>query len=105
MEPRQSDPVELMWRMAKIAGSVDTLVRLIETVIQARPTLRFHGTAGKELAVRDLAGLARSIQAASSVPQGRAIEDADVRDLERRYASVEAEVKLILAQLAAGNKS
>lgn len=58
--------------------------------------------AGKDLAIRDLAGLARSIQAASAVPQGRPIEDTDVRDLERRYSSVEADVTAMIGRLATG---
>ncbi len=55
--------------MAKLAGGIDATVRFIEAVIQAQPSLKFQTVAGKELTVRDLAGLARSIQAATSVPQ------------------------------------
>jgi hypothetical protein len=89
-----------MWRMAKLAGGIDTTVRFIETVIRAQPGFKFQSTAGKELAVRDLAGLARSIQAASSVPQERALDEGEVRNLERRLAEVEADAKAMLVQLA-----
>jgi hypothetical protein len=61
---------ETMWRMAKAAGGIDTTVRIIETVIETLPTFKFRNTAGKEMPIRDLAGLARSVQAATSVPQG-----------------------------------
>jgi len=61
---------ETMWRMAKVAGGIDTIVRLIETVIETQPTFKFRNTAGKEMPIRELAGLARSVQAATSVPQG-----------------------------------
>ena len=86
--------------MAKFAGGIDAVVRMIEAVIQAQPMLKFQTTAGKEQAVRDLAGLARSLQAASSVPQGRAIEEDDLRDLERRFRIVEADAKTMIVQLA-----
>ena len=55
---------ETMWRIAKLAGGIDTTVRLIETVIETVPTLKFRNTVGKEIPIRDLAGLARSVQAA-----------------------------------------
>ena len=86
--------------MAKLAGGIDAVVRLIEAVIQAQPALRFQTSAGKELAVRDLAGLGRSLQAASSVPQGRAIDEDDLRDLERRFRAIEADAKSVIGQLA-----
>ena len=89
-----------MWRMAKIAGAIDTTVRLIETVIQAVPSFKFQSESGKEIAVRDLAGLARSIQAATSVPQGIPIDESDVASLEKRFTAVEADVKSMLTQLA-----
>lgn len=100
MEQRQADPVELMWRIAKLAGGIDATVRFIETVIQAQPMLKFQSVGGKELVVRDLAGLARSIQAASSVAQGRAIEQGVLVDLEGRFAAIEADAKAMIAQLA-----
>lgn len=86
--------------MAKLAGGIDATVRFIEAVIQAQPAFRFQSAGGKELSVRDLAALARSIQAASSVPQGRAIEESDLRSLEQRLAAVEADAKAMVAQLA-----
>jgi hypothetical protein len=89
-----------MWRMGKIAGAIDTTVRLIETVIQTLPSFKFQTAAGKELPVRDLAGLARSIQAATSVPQGAPLSESDVKSLEKRLAVVEADVKAMLAHLA-----
>jgi hypothetical protein len=89
--------------MAKLAGGIDATVRWIEAVIQAQPTLKFQSAAGKELGVRDLAGLARSIQAASSIPQGRAIEPDALRDLEKRFGAIETDVKAMIAQLARAN--
>jgi hypothetical protein len=86
--------------MAKLAGGIDATVRCIEAVIQAQPTFKFQSVAGKELAVRDLAGIARSIQAASSVPQGRAIEQAGLQDLEKRFRAIEADVRAMIAYLA-----
>ena len=65
----EQNEFELIWRMAKVAGAIDTTVRLLETVIHTRPTFTFHTTAGKEMPIRDLAGLARSVQAATSVRQ------------------------------------
>ncbi len=62
--------------MAKLAGGIDSTVAFIEAVIQVQPMLKFQRTGGKETTVRDLAGLARSIQAASSVSLGRSIEEA-----------------------------
>jgi hypothetical protein len=61
---------ETMWRMAKLADGIDTTVRLIETVIETLPTLKFRSTAWKEIPIRELAGLARSAQAGTSVPRG-----------------------------------
>jgi hypothetical protein len=89
-----------MWRMAKIAGAIDTTVSWLETIIQTVPMFKFQSAAGKEVAIRDLAGLARSIQAATSVPQGVRIDGGDVQSLEKRYAVVEADAKAMLAQLA-----
>ena len=86
--------------MAKLAGGIDTTVRFIEAVIQAQPMLKFRSVAGKELAIRDLAGLARSIQAASSVPQGGAIDRGGLQDLERRLGAIEADIKAMIAELA-----
>ena len=86
--------------MAKLAGGIDTTVRFIEAVIQSQPTLKFQSVAGKELSVRDLAGLARSIQAATSVPQGRAIEQVDLLDLEKRFGAIEADTKALITRLA-----
>jgi predicted trehalose synthase len=90
----------MMWRMGKIAGAIDTIVRLVETIIQILPSFKFQTAAGKELPVRDLAGLARSIQAATSVRQGAPLYESDVKSLEKRFAVVEADVKAMLAQLA-----
>jgi hypothetical protein len=90
--------------MAKLAGGIDATVRFIEAVIQTQPTLKFQSVAGKELAVRDLAGLARSIQAASSVPEGRAMEQSDLQDLEKRFAAIEADAKTMIAQLASATR-
>ena len=89
-----------MWRMAKVAGGIDTTVRLIETVIEVLPSFKFRNTAGKEMPVRDLAGLARSVQAATSVPQGASFDQRDVQFIEGKYVAVQAEMKAMLAQLA-----
>lgn len=89
-----------MWRMAKVAGGVDTTVRLIETVIETLPTFRFRNCAGKEMPIRDLAGLARSVQAATSVPQGASFDPRDVRFVEDKFLAVQAEMNAMLAQLA-----
>jgi hypothetical protein len=86
--------------MGKIVGAVDLTVRLVETVIQASPAFKFQSASGKELSVRDLAGLARSIQAATSVPQGLEIHESDLKSLEARFAVVEAGTKAMLIQLA-----
>jgi hypothetical protein len=45
---------ETMWRMAKLACGIDTTVRLIETVIEMVPTLKFRNTVGKEIPIREL---------------------------------------------------
>src|ERR1700688_2329436 len=91
---------ETMWRMAKLAGGIDTTVRLIETVIETVPTLKFRNTSGKEIPIRDLAGLARSVQAATSVPQGASLDERDVNFIEGKFRAVQAEMGAMLAQLA-----
>ena len=90
----------MMWRMGKVAGAIDTIVKLIESIIPAAPNFTFKSAAGKELLIRDLAGLARSIQAATSIPQDRRIDESDVVSLEKRFAGIEADVRAMLAQLA-----
>jgi hypothetical protein len=91
---------ETMWRMAKLAGGIDTTVRLIETVIAMAPTLKFRNTAGKGMPIRDLAGLARSVQAGTSVPQGASFDLRDVEFLEKKFAAIQADMNAMLAQLA-----
>jgi len=93
---------ETMWRMAKLAGGIDTTVRLIETVIEKAPTLKFRSTAGKEMPIRDLAGLARSVQAATSVPQGATFDQRDVQFLEDKFAGIQADMNAVVVQLARG---
>ena len=85
--------------MGKVVGAVDLTVRLVETVIQALPGLKFQSASGKELSVRDLAGLARSIQAATSMPQGIEIHESDLKSHEARFAVVEADVKAMLIRV------
>jgi hypothetical protein len=85
-----------MWRMAKLAGGIDTTVRLIETV----PTLKIRNIAGKEIPIRDLAGLARSVQAGTSVPQGASFDERDVQFLENKFIAIQADMNAMLAQLA-----
>jgi hypothetical protein len=89
-----------MWRMAKLAGGIDTTVRLIETVIATLPTLKFRNTAGKDTLIRDLAGLARSVQAGTSVPQGASFDLRDVQFLESKFVSIQADMNAMLTQLA-----
>jgi hypothetical protein len=96
---------ETMWRMAKLAGGIDTTVRLIETVMETLPTFKFRNTAGKEMPIRDLAGLARSVQAATSVPQGASFDERDVQFIEGKFLAVQAEMNAMLAQLAAASTS
>ena len=91
---------ETMWRMAKLAGGIDMTVRLIETVIETVPTLKFRNIAGKEIPIRDLAGLARSVQAGTSVPQGASFDERDVKFIEGKFLSVQAEMHAMLGQLA-----
>jgi hypothetical protein len=52
--------------MAKVAGGIDATVKYVETVIATLPTFTFRNTSGKEMPIRDLAGLARSVQAATA---------------------------------------
>jgi len=93
---------ETMWRMAKLAGGIDTTVRLIETVIATAPTFKFRNTAGKETPIRDLAGLARSVQAGTSVPQGASFDQRDVEFLENKFLGIQADMNAMLSQLARG---
>lgn len=94
-----------MWRMAKVAGGIDTTVRLIEKVIEVLPMFKFRNTAGKEMLVRDLAGLARSVQAATSVPQGASFDQRDVKFIEEKFLHVQAEMNAMLAELARASTS
>jgi hypothetical protein len=91
---------ETMWRIAKLAGGIDTTVRLIETVIATAPILKFRNIAGKEVAIRDLAGLARSVQAGTSVPQGASFDQRDVQFLEDKFIAIQADMNAMLRQLA-----
>jgi len=50
--------------------------------------------------IRDLAGLARSLQAATSVRQGARIDEGDVRSLEGRLAGIQSDTNAMLAELA-----
>jgi hypothetical protein len=91
---------ETMWRMAKLAGGIDTTVRIIDTVIATAPMLKFRNIAGKEIPIRDLAGLARSVQAGTSVPQGASFDLRDVQFLENKFIAIQADINAMLAQLA-----
>jgi len=86
--------------MAKVAGGIDATVRSIEVVIETWPTFKFRNTGGKEIPIRDLAGLARSVQAATSVPQGATFDERDIRFIESKFLAVQAEMNAMLAQLA-----
>jgi hypothetical protein len=88
--------------MAKLAGGIDTTVRIIETVIETAPTFKFRNTAGKEMPIGDLAGLARSVQAGTSVPQGASFDERDVEFLEDKFVAIQADMYAVLAQLAGG---
>lgn len=83
-----------------MAGGIDATVRSIETLIETLPTFKFRNTAGKEMPIRDLAGLARSVQAATSVPQGASFDERDVKFIEGKFVAVQAEIGAMLAQLA-----
>jgi hypothetical protein len=96
---------ETMWRMAKVAGGIDATVKYIETVIATLPTFAFRNLAGKEMPIRDLAGLARSVQAATSVPQGASFDERDVKFIEGKFQAVQAEMNAMLAQLASAAAS
>jgi hypothetical protein len=91
---------ETMWRMAKLAGGIDTIVRLIDTLIATAPTWKFRNTAGKETPIRDLAGLARSVQAGTSVPQGASFDERDVQFLENKFEAIQVDMNAMLAELA-----
>jgi hypothetical protein len=98
----EQNEFEMTWRMAKVAGAIDTTVKLLETVIQTRPTCTFHTAAGNEMAILDLAGLARSVQAATSIRQGVELDKGTVASLEKRVAAIEADAGSMIAELAAG---
>lgn len=83
-----------------MAGAIDASVRLLETIIEVLPMFKFQNSAGKETAVRDLAGLARSLQAATSVRQGARIDQAAVRALEERLAVLQSDMNAMLTELA-----
>jgi hypothetical protein len=55
---------------------------------------------GKEIPIRDLAGLARSVQAGTSVPQGASFDLRDVQFLENKFIAIQADMTALLAQLA-----
>ena len=74
--------------MAKVAGGIDATVKYVETVIATLPTFTFRNTSGKEMPIRDLAGLARSVQAATSVPQGASLDERDVKFIEGKFQAV-----------------
>jgi hypothetical protein len=86
--------------MAKVDGAIDTTVRLLETVTGTLPTFKFHTASGKEMTIRDLAGLARSVQAATCIRQGAEIEHADVSSPEQRYTTIETECNSYVGRLA-----
>jgi hypothetical protein len=85
--------------MGKLAGAIDTTVSTLDTVIQTLPTFKFRNTAGKEMPIRDLAGLARSVQAGTSVPQGASFDERDVQFLENKLVTVLADMNAMLAEL------
>ena len=91
--------------MAKVAGGIDATVKFIETVIAVLPTFTFRNTTGKETPIGDLAGLARSAQAATSVPQGASFDERDVKFIEGKFLAVQAEMNAMLAQLAGASKA
>ncbi len=87
--------------MAKVAGAIDTTVKLLETVIQTLPAFKFRTAAGKEMAVRDLAGLARSVQAATSIRQGGELDKDTVGSLEKRLGVIEDDTRAMIEELTA----
>jgi hypothetical protein len=52
-----------------------------------------------EMPIRDLAGLAQSVQAATSVPQGASLDERYVKFIEGKFQAVLAEMGAMLAQL------
>ena len=74
-----------MWRM--VAGGIDTTVRLIETLIETVPTLKFRNIARKGMPIRDLAGLAPSVQP-TSVRQEASFYERDVEFIEGKFLAV-----------------
>ncbi len=68
-------------------------------MIATLPTFTFRNTSGKEMPIRDLAGLARSVQAATSVPQGASLDERDMNFVEGKFQAVLAEMGAMLAQL------
>ena len=86
--------------MAKVAGGIDATVKYVETVIATLPAFTFRNTSGKEMPIRDLAGLARPVQAATAVPQGASLDERDVNFIEGKFRAVQAEMGAMLAQLA-----
>ena len=89
--------------MAKVAGGIDATVKYVETMIATLPTFTFRNTSGKEMPIGDLAGLARSVrsvQAATSVPQGASFDERDVKFIEGKFQAVQAQMGAMLAQLA-----
>ena len=85
--------------MAKVAGGIDATVKHVETVIATLPAFTFRNTSGKEMPIRYLAGLARSVQAATSVTQGASLDDRDMSFIEGKFQAVLAEMGAMLAQL------
>ena len=61
--------------------------------------MKFRNNAGKEIPIRDLAGLARSMQAATYVPQGASFDERDVKFIEGKFLAVQGEMSAMLAQL------
>ncbi len=83
-----------------MAGAIDANVGLLETIIQVLPTFKFQNSAGKETSIRDLAGLARSLQAATAVRQGARIDEGNLGSLEGRLAAIQSDTNAMLTELA-----
>jgi hypothetical protein len=70
--------------------------------METAPTLTFRNIAGKEMLIRYLGGLARLVQAGTSVPQGASFDLPDVEFLEKKFVAIQADMNAMLAHLARG---
>jgi hypothetical protein len=97
---------ETMWRMAKVAGGIDTTVRLIETVIETLPTFKFRNLARvRKCRSGTWRGSRGQYRRPRLVPQGASFDQRDVQFIEDKFLTVQAEMNAMLAQLARASTS